>query len=78
MSLEEGEKLQAKGMHNIFNKTIRRISQISRKKLPIHLQEASRTWIRLDQNRNYPWNINIKTTRTEKRERILKDEKEKN
>jgi predicted transcriptional regulator len=34
MGIEEGEEVQAKGMHNIFNKIIRKISQTWRKLCP--------------------------------------------
>jgi hypothetical protein len=40
--------------------------------MPIHVQEASRTPNRLDQNRTTPQHIIFKTTSTEYRERILK------
>jgi hypothetical protein len=45
--------------------------------MPIQVQEASRTPIRLDQNRATPSHIIIKTTSTENRERILKAVREK-
>jgi hypothetical protein len=48
-----------------------------KKALPIQVQEASRTPNRLDQNRNSPGHIIIKTTNTENRERILKAIREK-
>jgi hypothetical protein len=34
MGIEEGEEVREKGMHNIFNKIIREISQIQRKLCP--------------------------------------------
>jgi hypothetical protein len=45
--------------------------------LPIQVEKTSRTPNRLDQNRTNPWHINIKTTSTDNRERILKAVKEK-
>jgi hypothetical protein len=45
--------------------------------MPIQVQEASRTPNRLDQSRNTPRHIIIKTTSTENRERILKAVREK-
>jgi hypothetical protein len=53
MSIEEGEEVQAKGMHNIFNKITENFPNLE-KTMPIHLQEASRTLIRHDQNRASP------------------------
>jgi hypothetical protein len=52
---EEGEEVQAKGIHNIFNKiTAENIPNLE-KTMPIQLQEASRTSKRLDQHTyNYP------------------------
>jgi hypothetical protein len=78
MGIEEGKKVQAKGIHNIFHKII--ITEIFlnlEKVLPIQVQEVSRTPNRLDQNRTSPWNIIIKTTSIESRERILKAIREK-
>jgi nucleoside-triphosphatase THEP1 len=73
MGIEEGEEVQAKGIHNILNKIIT-------EKFPnlIQVQEASRTPNRLDQNRTSPQHIIIKTISTENRERILKAVREKN
>jgi hypothetical protein len=77
MGIEEGEEVQAKGMHNIFNKIIAEKFPNLKKVLPIQVQEASRTPNRLDQNRTSPWHIIIKTTSTENTERILKAVREK-
>jgi hypothetical protein len=52
MGIEEGKEMQAKRIHNIFNKIITKISSNVEKVLPIQVQEASRTPNRLDQNRN--------------------------
>jgi hypothetical protein len=68
--------VQAKGMHNIFNKITENFPNLE-KTMPIQVQEASRTPNRLDQNRTTPWHIIIKTTSTENRERILKSVREK-
>jgi hypothetical protein len=72
MGIEEGEEVQAKGIHNIFNK-ITENSPNLQKVLLIQVQEAFRTPNRLDQNRTSPQHIFIKTISTENRERILKD-----
>jgi hypothetical protein len=60
MGIEEGEKVQAKGIHNIFNKIITENFPNLEKTIPIQVQEASRTPNRLYQNRTLPWNIIIK------------------
>jgi hypothetical protein len=73
MSIEEGEEVQAKGMHNIFSKIITNLE----KSMPIQIQEASRTPNRPDQNRTTPPHTIIKTTNAETRERILKAVREK-
>jgi hypothetical protein len=73
----EGEEVQAKGMHNIFNKIITENFPNLEKTMPIQVQEACRTPNRPDQNRSTPRHIIIKTTSTENRQRILKAVKEK-
>jgi hypothetical protein len=75
--IEEGEEVQAKGIHNIFNKIISENFPNLEKVMPIQIQGASRTPNRLDQNRTSPQHIIIKTTSTETRERILKAVREK-
>jgi predicted nuclease with TOPRIM domain len=65
MGIEEGEEVQAKGMHNIFNKIITENFPNLEKSIPIEMQEASRTPNRPDQNRSTPQHIIIKTTNTE-------------
>jgi hypothetical protein len=72
MGIEEGEEVQAKGICNIFNKTITEIFSNLEKTMLIQVQEASRTPNRLVQNRTMSRYIIIKTTSTENRERILK------
>jgi hypothetical protein len=53
MVIEE-EEIQAKGIPNIFNKTIKEDFPNLEKVMPIQVQEASRTPNRLDQNRTTP------------------------
>jgi hypothetical protein len=62
MGIEEGEEVQAKGMHNIFNKKFTENFPNVEKSTPIQMQEASRTPNRTDQNRTTPWHIIIKTS----------------
>jgi hypothetical protein len=59
-------------MSNIFNKIIPENFPNLEKSIPIHMQAASRTPNRPDQNRTTPRYIIIKTTSTETQERILK------
>jgi hypothetical protein len=77
IGIEEGEEVQAKGMHNIFNKIITENFPNLEKDIPIQMQEASRTLNAPDQNRTTPQHIIIKTTSSETRERILKTVREK-
>jgi hypothetical protein len=65
MGIEEGEEVQAKEIHNIFNKIIG-------KNFP-NLEKTNK----LDQNRSSTQHIITKTTSTENRERILKAVREK-
>jgi hypothetical protein len=60
MSIEEGEKVQAKQIHNIFNEIITENIPNLEKTMPIQVQGASRTPKRLDQNRTSPQHITIK------------------
>jgi hypothetical protein len=76
MGIEEREKVQAKGMYNIFNKIITENFPNLVKTMPIQVQEASRTPNRPGQNRTTPQHIIIKTS-TETRERTLKVVREK-
>jgi hypothetical protein len=48
------EEVQAKGIHNIFNKIIMGNFPNLEKVMPIQVQEAYRTPNRLDQNRTSP------------------------
>jgi hypothetical protein len=77
MGIEVGEEVQAKGIHNIFNKIITENFPNLEKVMPIQVQEASGTTNRLDQNRTTPQHTIIRTTSTENRERILKTIREK-
>jgi hypothetical protein len=54
VGIEEGEEVQTKGIHNIFNKIITQNFQNLEKAMPIQIQEDSRTPNRLDQNRTTP------------------------
>jgi hypothetical protein len=72
MGIEEGEKVQPKGIHKIFNKIITGNFPNFKKELPIQVHEASRTPNRHDQIRTSPWHSIIQTTSKENRERILK------
>jgi hypothetical protein len=54
MGIKEGEKVKAKGIHNIFNKIITENFLNLEKAMPIQVQEASRTPKRLAQNRTTP------------------------
>jgi hypothetical protein len=72
IGIEEGEEVQAKGIHNIFKKIITENFPNLEKAMPIQVQEASRMPNRFDQNRIITQHIIIKTTSTENREKILK------
>jgi hypothetical protein len=71
------EKLQPKGICNIFNKIVTENSPNFEKVLSIQVKKASRSPNRLDQDRTFPCHIIIKTTSIENRERMLKAVKEK-
>jgi hypothetical protein len=77
MGIEEGEKVEEKGMCNIFNKIITENFPNLEKTMPIQIQETFRTPNSPDQNRTNPQHIIIKTTSTETRGRILKAVREK-
>jgi chromosome segregation ATPase len=51
MGIEEGEEVQAKGMHNILKKLITENFPNLEKDIPKQMQETSRTPNRADQNR---------------------------
>jgi hypothetical protein len=48
VDIEQGEKVHAKGIHNIFNKIIAENFPTLEKELPIQVQEACKTTNRLD------------------------------
>jgi hypothetical protein len=50
----EGEEVQAKGMHNIFNQMITENFPNLEKTMPIQVQEASKTPNKLNQNITTP------------------------
>jgi chromosome segregation ATPase len=54
MGIEEGEKVQAKGNRNIFNKIITQNFPNLEKTMPIQVQESSMIPNKLDQNRTTP------------------------
>jgi hypothetical protein len=60
MGIEEGKEVQAKGIHNVFNKIITENFPNLKKELPIQVQEASRTPNRHDQNRTSLRHIIVK------------------
>jgi hypothetical protein len=76
MGIKE-EEVQAKGIHNLFNKIIAENYPNLKKELPIQVQEDSRTPNRLDQNRTSPQHIIIKTISTVQRKNIEGCEREK-
>jgi hypothetical protein len=51
MGIEKGGEVQAKVIHNIFNKIITEKFTSLEKNMPIQVQEASKTPNRCDQNR---------------------------
>jgi hypothetical protein len=77
MGIEKGEEMQAKRIHNKFNKIITENFPNLEKTMPIQVQEASRTPNRLGQNRISPQHIIIKRASTENREKTLKAVREK-
>jgi hypothetical protein len=71
MNIKEGEKVEAKGIGNIFNKIIAENFQNLEKDFPIQVQEASKKPNRHEQNRTSPQHSIVQTTSTENRGRIL-------
>jgi hypothetical protein len=51
LGILEGEEVQAKGIHNIFNKIVTENFPNQDKIIPVQVQEASRTPNIIDQNR---------------------------
>jgi hypothetical protein len=54
MGIDEGEEVQPKGIHNIFNKIITENLPNLEKAMPIQVQEVSKRPNRFDQNRTTP------------------------
>jgi hypothetical protein len=54
MGTEEGKEVQAKWIHNIFNKIITEHFPNLKSILPIQVQEASRILYKLNQHRTSP------------------------
>jgi hypothetical protein len=77
MGIEEGDEVQAKRIHSIFNKIITENFPNLEKVMQIQVQKISRTPNRPDQNTTAPRYIIIKTTTTENRERLWKAGREK-
>jgi hypothetical protein len=71
MCIKEGGEVQAKGIHNIFNKILAENFPNLEKEVSIQVEEASRTSNRHDQNTNSPWHIIVKIISTENKERRL-------
>jgi hypothetical protein len=60
IEIEEGEESQIQGPENIFNKTVEENIPNVKKEMPINIQEAYRTPIRLNQKRKSSCHIIIK------------------
>jgi hypothetical protein len=69
IGIEEGEETQVKGTENVFNKIIEENFPNLNKEMPIKEQEAHRTPNRLDQEKNSPQNITIKTLNMQNKEK---------
>ena len=76
IGIEEGEQVQLKSTENIFNKIIEENFPNLKKDMPMKIQEAYRTPIRLDQKKS-PCHIIIKTLNIQSKKRILRAAKEK-
>ena len=72
IGVDENEDFQIKGPANIFNKIIEENFSNLKKEMPMNIQEAYRTPNRLDQKRNSPRHIIIRTTNALNKDRILK------
>jgi hypothetical protein len=72
LGIGKGEESQLQGTENIFNKIIEENFCNVKNEMPINIQEAYKTPIRLDQTRKFSPDIIIKTQNLQKRERILK------
>jgi hypothetical protein len=71
IGVDENEDFQLKGPANIFNKIREENVPNLKKDMPMNIQEAYRTPNRLDQKRNSPGHIIIRTTNALNKERIL-------
>ena len=60
IEIEEGEESQIQGPENIFNKIVEENFPNVKKEMPINIQEAYRTPIRLNQKRKSSCHIIIK------------------
>jgi hypothetical protein len=72
MGIVEGEEVQTKSIHNIFNKIIPEHFPNLNKEMTIQVQEVSRIPYKHDQNRTCTQHIIVKTVSTKNKERILK------
>jgi hypothetical protein len=77
IGVDETEDFQLKGPANIFNKIIEENFPYLRKEMPMNIQEVNGTPNRLDQKRNSPQHIIIRTTNTLNKDKMLKAAKEK-
>jgi len=68
MGTDERKDSQLKGPVNIFNKIIEEKFPNLKKEMPINIQEAYRTPIRLDQKRNSSRHIIVKTPNAQNKE----------
>jgi hypothetical protein len=77
MCIKEGEKVQVKGIHNIFNKIIGENFPNLGKKRDTYLGSGALHNTRYDQNKTSSWHIIVKTISTLNKERILKTVRQK-
>ena len=72
IGIEESEDSQLQEPVNIFNKILEENFPNLKKEMLVNIQEAYRTPNRLDQNRNSPSFVIVKTPNAQNKERILK------
>jgi hypothetical protein len=77
MGVEEGEKIQSKGIDKLFNRIIAENFPNLEKQEVTHVQEAYRTSNHQDQKRKTTRHIIIKILSTQNKDRVLKAAKEK-
>ena len=77
IGVDVNEDFQLKGPAKIFNKIIEQNVPNQKKEIPMNVQEAYRIPNRLDQKRNSPQHILIRTTNALNKDRILKAVREK-